>query len=63
MEIIESKKEKIVELEHRNIESIQYDMGDIEILYKKINSSFDKLDSRKKERLGKLLQEIDKILS
>lgn len=63
VEIIESKKEKIVELEHRNIESIQYDMGDIEILYKKINSSFDKLDNRKKERLGKLLQEIDKILS
>ncbi|MBR8701055.1 hypothetical protein IX317_000735 [Fusobacterium sp. DD29] len=63
MDIIKSRKTQ--NLEYRNTEEINYDfeIGQLDDLYKKINNKFDELDKKKKEKIAKLLLEIEKILS
>lgn len=62
MEKIEGSKEKVIEMINHNSEASEYDIGNIDILYQKINTNFDKLDTKKKDRLRKLLLEIERIL-
>lgn len=63
LDIIKSRKTQ--NLEYRNTEEINYDfeIGQLDDLYKKINNKFDELDKKKKEKIAKLLLEIEKILS
>lgn len=63
LDIIKSRKTQ--NIEYRNTEEINYDfeIGQLDDLYKKINNKFDELDKKKKEKIAKLLLEIEKILS
>lgn len=62
LEILNENKERI-ELERKiEVNSLEYSVDRIDTLYKKINLKYEELDNRRKERISKLLFEIEKIL-
>ncbi|WP_410208887.1 hypothetical protein [Fusobacterium sp.] len=62
-DIIESQKNEVIELKEDKTFDIAFEIEKIDDLYKKINNRFDKLDRKKKEKIAKLLLEIEKLLS
>ena len=62
-DIIDSQKNEVIELKEDKSLDIGFEIEKIDDLYKKINNRFDKLDEKKKEKLAKLLLEIEKLLS
>ena len=61
VDIINSNKISI-ELKEKEEELYNYSFEKIDSLYERINKNYDKLDERKREKIGKLLFEIEKIL-
>lgn len=59
-----SKSKDIIELKEKNEEEIihSYTVEKIDNLYRRINNRYEELDERRKEKIGKLLFEIEKLL-
>lgn len=57
------KNNEVIELkEKKEIEISSYSVDKIDNLYRRINNKYDELDERRKEKLDKLLFEIEKLL-
>ncbi|QNM15898.1 MULTISPECIES: hypothetical protein [Fusobacterium] len=62
-DIIDSKTVTVKEIKKVSSAEINFGIEKIEDLYEKINNNFNKLDGKKKEKITKLLLEIEKLLS
>ncbi|WP_270749938.1 hypothetical protein [Fusobacterium hominis] len=62
-DIIDSKTVTVKEIKRVSSAEINFGIEKIEDLYEKINNNFNKLDGKKKEKITKLLLEIEKLLS
>lgn len=62
-DIIDSKIVTVKEIKKVSSAEINFGIEKIEDLYEKINNNFNKLDGKKKEKITKLLLEIEKLLS
>lgn len=62
MDMLKKNSETIEIKNKKEVEISGYDVDRIDNLYKKINRSYGELDERRKEKLDKLLFEIEKLL-
>lgn len=62
LDILKKSNEAIEVKEKNSIEISSYNIDRLDSLYRRINNRYDELDEKRKEKLDKLLFEIEKLL-
>lgn len=62
LDMLKKSNEAIEVKEKNSIEISSYNIDRLDSLYRRINNRYDELDEKRKEKLDKLLFEIEKLL-
>ena len=62
LDMLKKSSEAIEVKEKNSIEISSYNIDRLDSLYRRINNRYDELDEKRKEKLDKLLFEIEKLL-